>query len=292
MANLQQKCKLCKKRIMTHNNTVNCSSCNTRWHAKCLPIYSANDIQYAKNPLNNWTCPHCLRELFPFNDIANDTDFLQAVTNPISNIIDIETLESMIYDPFDANNNDEEGFLSDIDPDKNFLGDIRGTAISKCKYYYNIEHMENALEYTKNSSLSMLHLNIRSLPKNIDSLMATIRTTSIAFDILGFTETWLKPANADCHGIQGYTHEFSTRDDRPGGGVSIFVNEKWNYRERPDLNVSSDDIEMLWIEIDKDSSKTKTNLIVGTIYRRPGSDIHDFNTKLQLILTSIRQEQK
>ena len=132
---------------MAHDNTANCTTCYTHWHAKCLPIYSTDDFQYASNPANNWTCPHCLRDLFPFNNIENNIDFIQAITNPNPNTIDIESLESMIYDPFDTNNADEEGFLSDIDPDKKFLGEIRGTAISECKYYYNIEHMENALEY-------------------------------------------------------------------------------------------------------------------------------------------------
>jgi hypothetical protein len=132
---------------MTHNNTAKCSACDSHWHAKCLPVYSTEDFLYASNATNNWTCPHSLRDLFPFNDIDNNIDFIQAITNPISNTIDIESLESMIYDPFDTNNNDEEGFLSDIDQDKNCLGEIRGTTISECKYYYNIEHIENAHEY-------------------------------------------------------------------------------------------------------------------------------------------------
>jgi hypothetical protein len=49
---------------------------------------------------------------------------------------------------------------------------------------------------------------------------------------------------------------------------------------------------MLWLEVDKDSSSTKTNLIIGIIYRRPGSNIPDFNLKLENILTTLNNEHK
>ena len=49
---------------------------------------------------------------------------------------------------------------------------------------------------------------------------------------------------------------------------------------------------MIWLEIDKDSTKSKTNTIIGNIYRRPGSDPNDFNAKLNDLLTTISREKK
>jgi hypothetical protein len=49
---------------------------------------------------------------------------------------------------------------------------------------------------------------------------------------------------------------------------------------------------MLWVEMDKKSLHTSKNTVVGTIYRRPGSDPLLFNAKLQEILTKIDKEKK
>ena len=213
MANTQNKCKLCLKRILGHHTTAKCTSCNFPWHAKCLPNFSDDDLTYARTPSNHWACPQCLSELFPFTDIENITSFNEAVNNPINLIIDIETLDTMIYDPFDTTDNERDGALSDIDPDQNYLREINGKAIADCKYYYTSTQMGTITEQNNNASISMLHLNIRSIPKNLDTFLATLHSSSLEVDLLTFSETWLKPANADCYGIQGYSHEYLTREN-------------------------------------------------------------------------------
>ena len=35
---------------------------------------------------------------------------------PINSLVDIESLEAMVYDPFQSNDDDSEGVLDDIDP--------------------------------------------------------------------------------------------------------------------------------------------------------------------------------
>ena len=207
-------------------------------------------------------------------------------------MVDIESLESMVYDPFNANDEDGEGALSDIDPDLNFLSDIRGNALNNSKYYYTSEHMDNITANNHKSKITLLHLNIRSIPKNLDNFIATMHTSNMNLDIIGFSETWLSEANADCYGIMGFNHEFSTRDGKTGGGVSIYIKESWIYKARPDLSFTNNDIEMVWLEIDKDSSKTKSNLLIGTIYRTPGSNPADFNEKLLDTLAIITTENK
>jgi hypothetical protein len=49
---------------------------------------------------------------------------------------------------------------------------------------------------------------------------------------------------------------------------------------------------MLWLELDKRSIGTNTNVIYGCIYRRPGTDINIFNDKLSTILDTVRKEKK
>jgi hypothetical protein len=274
---------------LAHATKVRCTTCKSYIHTRCLPNYSPVDLEYAKDEANGWTCPSCLVDLFPFNMIDSNQSILETINNPNNLTIDLDSLNSMIYDPLDLNEDDTEGALSDINPDQNFLKEIRGTAIQNCKYHYSTDLLDNP---TKNAEISIFHLNIRSTPKNVDKLVTTLHTINTNFDILALSETWLKPMNADCYGINGYSHEFLTITDRMGGGVSIYITDKWNYKIRPDLSTMDDDAEMLWLEVDKDSAKTKTNLVLGVIYRKPGSNPSEFNHKLQEILTTITNEHK
>jgi hypothetical protein len=61
---------------------------------------------------------------------------------------------------------------------------------------------------------------------------------------------------------------------------------------REDLCINTIDIEMLWVEIDKDSLKTNSNLVLGVIYRRPGSDPRECVARLNDTLHLIEGERK
>jgi hypothetical protein len=244
MTNTLSRCKLCDKRILSHEKTVECSTCKGPWHNKCLPNYSEGDILHASTPLSHWSCPLCLKEFFPFSILENDTSFNQDLIHPHNPYIEIAALEKMVYDPFSSDDNVDDIVLSDIDPDQNFLGSIRDKATTSCNYYYTSSQLDKILDLNTNAMTSMLHMNIRSIPKNLDLLIATLQASSMEIDLIGVTETWLKPDNADSYGIQGYTHEYLTRD-KQGGGISLFINYSWIYKIRDDLNHSSSDYEML-----------------------------------------------
>ena len=85
--------------------------------------------------------------------------------------------------------------------------------------------MESLADASHKPKTTFLHLNIRSIPKNLDNFIATMHASKMDLDIIVFSETWLKPSNANCYGIIGFDHEFSTREHKTGGGVSIFINE-------------------------------------------------------------------
>ena len=95
------------KRIVNHEKTIKCSLCLFSTHTKCLPTYSRLDIEYAIIEDNHWTCPSCLAELFPYNTIEDTPTFINTVLNPSTHNIDLDSLNRMIYDPFDASGDDQ-----------------------------------------------------------------------------------------------------------------------------------------------------------------------------------------
>ena len=93
--------------------------------------------------------------------------------------------------------------------------------------------------------LSFIHYNVQSLAPKLDILGPEL----FEFDILAFSETWLKPSisSDDLH-----LHSFRKpeRKDRTGdshGGVIIYVKEDIYYKRRLDLEPRG--IECIWIEL-------------------------------------------
>ena len=176
---------------MNHSNYVKCSLCSQFLHSNCLPNYSDTDLDYAKQLSNDWTCPKSLLEIFPYNILDDTTSFLASINNPINSQVDANSFLNLVYDPFEFCDDDGEGILGDVDPDQNFLNEIRGNVIQNCSYYYNNKLYDELKEKLDQVEISLCHLNIRSLPKNLDSFNSTLHSSGMTFNILAFTETWL-----------------------------------------------------------------------------------------------------
>jgi hypothetical protein len=160
-----------------------------------------------------------------------------------------------------------------------------------CKYYHSDLNNIKLSNKTNHIDLGLLHLNIRSIPRNLNTLIPILHSSKLEYNIIALSETWLKQDNVDSYGIAGFKHEYLVRDTKAGGGISMFFKDSLNYKLREDLTHIDSHIEMLWVELDKKSLNTEKNVIMGTIYRIPGSDPKEFNEKLN-ILTTISRENK
>jgi exonuclease III len=157
-------------------------------------------------------------------------------------------------------------------------------------------HHWDALKPTKldheHIDMSLLHMNIQSLAKKNSTFVPLALTSEIKFNIISLTETWLKNDNVDTFGIEGYNHEYTIRDSKTGGGTSMFIKENLLYKRREDLSYQDNDYELLWLEFDKHVFNSSSNIIIGTIYRTPGSDPFSFIQKLHDTLDIIDSEKK
>jgi hypothetical protein len=282
------KCPLCGKGFTQHSPSILCTTCNHPVHPKCLPLYFDSDIAYSQNPDSHWSCPSCLNAIFPFFTIENNDELI----NPIDSIFrpNIEELETLLLEPYDLN--DEGGILDDIDPDLHFYNEHASNLPKSCKYIQPEKLRTSLNTLTCPIALSILHLNIRSSRQNFSAFNTFLHLLDHPFSLLGLTETWLKPHNAQLFNIDGYTHEISTRDSKTGGGLSLYVKETLEYKVRHDLNHVSDDSEMLWIEIEGASVNHQKNVVVGLTYRRPGSDVEKFLELFTTKLNTITEENK
>lgn len=129
------------------------------------------------------------------------------------------------------------------------------------------------------------HVNARSLlkPGRLDELYLELCCLH-NFDLIGISESHLSTSIPDSD-INIPNYNVMRRDrNRQGGGVLLYVHDRFTCVRRPDLESPS--LEMLWVEI----TLRNHNVLVGVCYRPPNQSAQDvdvFIDGLQDTLESI-----
>lgn len=200
------------------------------------------------------------------------------------------SLEDLAIDPQDLTDSKNMMYNDRFDPDINFLNLRKHQGL--CNYYNEEEFnifTNSLLDQGHKNIFSTFHLNIRSLPKNYDYLLQYLSTLNHTFSILALSETWLNDEIVSAYSVSHYNAVHSCRQNKKGGGVSIFVDRNFQFIERQELSNSFDKIEVesLFIEIQSSSSFGGKNVIIGCIYRPPDTDVSIFNDVLSSTIELI-----
>ena len=118
--------------------------------------------------------------------------------------------------------------------DSNIIDNINKTFL-QCKYYDNLSNLNICRK------LSIIHFNARSIPKNFDSITDYLLYLKINFMIIVITESWLTTSNKHLFNIPNYSSEHIVRNNKRGGGVSIFINNNIKYKLIDNLSLSVND---------------------------------------------------
>ena len=73
----------------------------------------------------------------------------------------------------------------------------------------------------------VLNFNVRSLSKNFNKLQLFLDSLKCDFNVLVLTETWLTDDNKNLFSFPGYEGYYFIRHGKRGGGVSIFLKDKY-----------------------------------------------------------------
>ena len=155
------------------------------------------------------------------------------------------------------------------------------TDLNNISNYYDLDGY-NKLATHDTNKINILHINSRSLPKNIDNIIAFLATLSTTPDILAVTETWLTNINKQLHQLPGYHSYHLVRTNRAHGGVTIYISNKLQSQQIPDLTLINDDIEINTVEI---TSET-LSFILCAIYRPHSKHelVEEFTNTLSALL--------
>ena len=217
----------------------------------------------------------------PFHNVENIDDSFsddndQSVVNPIPSIDDLSNKKCSLL------NFDDDRYINgcEIDP---LFENVYLEVENKCRYYF-----EDTLSIDVNNFSIFCH-NINSIPKHFDELVTMLMNNQkLNFDVLTFCETKLTNDIMQLYNIDDYLM-FNNNTSRHSGGLLLYIKDKYNNAfQRNDLMVNCNSTESLFIEIPNE----KNNVVVGTIYRRPGSNIEEFFSKLNHIMDILKSERK
>ena len=139
----------------------------------------------------NCICSLCIREVFPFSNIDGNEIADLVIRKPA-----VENLSKIVFNPFDLNDINDLTPISHIDPDKQYFN----TVTERCNsLYYNEESFNDRCTSLGNPkhNISVIHLNIRSLHKNLNNFECYLRNFSHQFKVIGLSETWNNEFNVD-----------------------------------------------------------------------------------------------
>ena len=193
-----------------------------------------------------------------------------------------ETLKYEIAENFD------DILLNDsCDPDVNFFN-LKTQNLDTP--YVLPEEFKQFHNDPSHDSLSILHLNIRSIKKNFENFRLFLSTLDFSFSVLCFSETWLDDVSSNSlYELPNYISKHQIRDDRKGGGVSLYIHKSLSFKVIPDLCISSPDIEALTIEM---SSNNQGNSLINVSYRPPSGKFEPFELFLNTLASSVRNSKK
>ena len=233
----------------------------------------------------NCTDEHCQAAL-PFMNLGSDSEVVE-FCQPEKGQPPYDNTQENIVNLFNSYTEDDNKYdcLESNDPDKNFYHDLTPTPSE----YYTIENARNIL-IQNSANLSLMSLNIRSLKKNLDKLLKMLDDLESKIDIVCLNETWATAINHDLYNLSGYQGVHKYRHKRRGGGVAIFLNPSIPFIQLEKHCILNDDIECLFVKIDKHVIKSKKHLIVGSIYRPPSGDPNTFTDHLTEIISFYDQE--
>ena len=148
-----------------------------------------------------------------------------------------------------------------------------------------MEYDFNKLLAEKNiaTNFSLLHVNSRSLFKNLDHLINYL--SSRRFSVIAVSETWGNVNNEMFLNIPGYNRILVNRKTGTGGGVALFILNNLHFDVCADLNAfANDNFECVFVKLSSSTFKTK---ILGSVYRPSNSNLDLFMSGFESVLDNF-----
>ena len=219
----QYPCGVCKLEVNDNDDAVQCDL-RDRWnHINCVEINEQKYEKLKKDPLP-WYCPASMSEI-PFSQM-NNKEFKNLLypTNTLQQPLQI----------IKKSNKEIKDLMARF-KQVNDLLDHPSENLTSCDFY-DVNDISK-LRINEND-LSVIHLNISSLPLHINELKRFLSFFKVKFDIISISESRITKSNTLTIniGIPGYNTEHTPTESKAEGCL-LYISDKIHYKLRNDLNV-------------------------------------------------------
>ena len=142
--------------------------------------------------------------------------------------------------------------FDEIDADLNHFEELYPELCHISNQYYDVEKFNDTFGVNGSvvNDLSVIHVNVRSLNANGNDLNVFLSLLNLKFDIVCLSETWVVKEG-------DYIDDFfpnhflfnSSRCDRRGGGVAIYVSKRFKCSIMTDLVINEVAIVYIFVNI-------------------------------------------
>lgn len=158
--------------------------------------------------------------------------------------------------------------------------------------YYTPVQLDSLVGKINNKlSLSIFHVNVRSLNANHNKLVEFLTCLSFKFDIIVLSEIWSTNLQYYCNLFPNYEFFYDPPQSRVGG-VGMFVKRSFNPICRNDLKSSTSSpacvFENIWVEVQVD----KLSYLLGGYYRHPNTPVNDFTEAISGTLCKLKNNKR
>ena len=172
------------------------------------------------------------------------------------------------------------------DKDLDQVYNLYNRVLPSCKYYDDLQF--NVSIKNNTNGLSIIHFNASSLNANFHSIMHTLLTLNITFDIIAITETWTESNVTTEYDLPHYQVFCKARHYKKGGSVALYVNDRIDCTLIESKSVVVENMfECVTVELNMRKMK---NVIVSCMYRTPGANVGAFCESLDNILSDIKSK--
>lgn len=278
-------CSVCHHTVKSNQKAIFCNVCLCWVHQRCAKL---SNVEYGQLSTNTdpWFCSPCLENIFPFNKLTQESDFILFTSNSSGRCIDYQHSESLVFRPFVSDQVDDNKFLLnevDLDPDINYYN---GVPLPNSQYTTSTDLNDIRSKVDCSKCISLLHVNCRSIVKNFDTMLTTVTIMKPQPPLIAVSEIWTTEDNEDLFNISGYKLIAKSRIHKRGGGVGIYVSLDYNYKLRDDLLCTDVFADTVFIELIPD------NVVIGCVYKPPDGDVTQFTAYFDTVLTKINKEKK
>ena len=218
--------------------------------------------------------------------IPNDLPFASVDDLEINHIFNNQSLDSYVnYSQnleFDSLAILDDKYNNELDINELFTH-YRHFNVPKSEYIF----LDNfSLPINNSNIITLLNMNIRSIPRNIQTFTDTIlNNISTKFDVLGFTEVRLDAHLAQLYEIPGYRMCSNSRNTH-GGGVALYISDNHHSSVQEEFSFVETFIECIGVEVN-----IMNRSLFVCIYRPPSGNIKFFLDVMTEIL-SIAHDKK